>query len=84
MAEINIKLTERQARYVLLEMERIAENSDDDGYRHIAEDICRRIRKASSRPTPVVADDALGEICGDCLETLQHHLSNCVQVTHRG
>ena len=56
MAEINIKLTERQARYVLLEMERIAENSDDDGYRRIAENICRRIRNASRRPTLREAD----------------------------
>ena len=63
MAEINIKLTERQARYVLLEMERIAENSDDAGYRHIAEDICRRIRKSSSRPTLREADDLPACLC---------------------
>lgn len=63
MAEINIKLTERQARIVLLEIERIAESSEDAGYRRVAADICRRIRNASRRPTLREADDPPACFC---------------------
>ena len=80
MAEINIKLTERQARIVLIEMERIAESSEDAGYRRTAGDICQRIRNAGSRPTPVVADARTSEIvtyCKDCCGK-EVHASTCI------
>ena len=58
--ELKVKLTENQARLVLLEFERIAEWSEDAGYRVQADNICKRIR-AAQHAAVVDADPSDGE-----------------------
>jgi hypothetical protein len=56
MEEIIVKLTEYQARLVVIEFERIAETSEDDGYRLKASQILRRFEKARSNLTRRAAE----------------------------